>query len=312
MKHAASKSTRPSNPYAALGRVKWALAALSIAMSARYIWWRGSHTLNYDTPLHLGLSLLLLIAEIYGVISMALFFLHETNPAPVKSVPIDSEDELPTVDVFLPIHSEPIEILYRTLVGCTALDYPHSKLHIYICDDGPRDSIKALAEKFGCRYLARPEHKHAKAGNINYAMQHSKGEVVVILDCDHVPTRNFLRETVGFFKDPKVGFVQLPHHFFNPDTFQQNLHLEGALAHEQDLFFHVVLPGRQADNAVMFAGSSALLRRQALKEIGGILQQTAIEDTHTGMRLQARGYKGIYYNKILSGALSPEIGRAHV
>ena len=302
----AADAVPSSNPYAALTRIKWALATLSIAMSVRYLWWRGAHTLNYDTPVHLGLSLLLYFAEFYGVLSMVLFFLHETNPAPVKSVPAGSDDELPTVDMLITIFSEPSDILYRTLVGCTAIDYPRSKLNIYVLDDGSRDEIRAVASKFGCHYVSRANRDHAKAGNVNNGLKHSKGEIVAILDCDHVPVLSFLRETIGFFKNPKVAFVQMPHHFFNPDTFQQNLHLEGALAHEQDLFFHVVLPGRRADNAVMFAGSSALLRRSALESIGGIQVQTAIEDTHTSMRLQAKGYIGVYYDKILSGALSPE------
>ncbi|MBI4386367.1 MAG: glycosyltransferase [Elusimicrobia bacterium] len=294
------------HPYATLARYKWVLVALSVLVSANYLTWRALHTLNYESTPHLVLSLLLLGAELYGFVSMGLFFLHVAALPPFKSAAHLDESELPTVDILIPIYNEPSEILYRTLVGCDALDYPKSRMKLYVLDDGQREAIRRLAAEFGARYLTRPDRTYAKAGNLNNALKHSSGDIVVVFDCDHVPVRSFLRETVGFFKDPKVGFVQLPHHFYNPDAYQRNLRLERELAHEQDLFFHVVLPGRQLSNAVMFAGSSALLRRSALAEIGGIQSATAIEDTHTGMRLQAKGYRAIYLPKILSAALSPE------
>ena len=61
--------------------------------------------------------------------------------------------------------------------------------------------------------MARDNNDHAKAGNINTAFYKTDGDLVLILDCDHVPSRQFLLHTVGFFYDPKVSFVQTPHWF---------------------------------------------------------------------------------------------------
>ncbi len=301
----------PRNTFKSLAAARFyvgeAAIVLSLLASMRYLVWRITSTINMASPVHTALSCLLMAAEIYGFVSVALFYFQVRRP--VKAVPLplpESEDDLPTVDVFVAIYDEPTDILYRTLVGCSAIDYPKDKINVYVLDDGPRESIRSLAERFGCRYLTRPDRTHAKAGNTNNALKHSTGDLVLMLDTDHIPVKSILKETVGYFMDKGVAFVQMPHHFYNPDIFQHNLNLDKELVHEQDLFFQVIQPGRQASNSVMFAGSSTILRRKALASVGGIQTACAIEDTHTSMRLQAAGWQGIYHNKILSGALSPE------
>jgi len=82
--------------------------------------------------------------------------------------------------------------------------------------------------------------------------------------------------------------------------------LEGHIVNEQDLFFQIIQPGKNGANATIFAGSSAVFRRKALSDIGGFKTDCAIEDMHTGMELHSRGWQSVYYNRILSAALSPE------
>ncbi|MBH0188679.1 MAG: glycosyltransferase [Nitrospira sp.] len=95
---------------------------------------------------------------------------------------------------------------------------------MYVLDDGHRDEAKQLAAALGCGYLRRPDRpRHAKAGNLNHALRMTDGDLVAVFDVDHIPARTFLKETIGFFNDPDVAFVQTPHHFYNPDIFQRNL-----------------------------------------------------------------------------------------
>jgi cellulose synthase (UDP-forming) len=177
---------------------------------------------------------------------------------------------------------------------------------VHVLDDGQRDEIKTLAASLNCGYIHRADRQHAKAGNLNHALRETSGEIIAIFDVDHVPTSSFLKETVGFFQDEQVAFVQTPHHFYNPDVFQKNLHLEGVLKNEQSLFYRVLQSGRDRHNSAFFAGSCGLFRRRVLLEIGGFRTETVTEDIHTSMVIHAKGYRSCYLNKVLAVGLMPE------
>jgi len=294
-----------------LFRARWAVAFLGIFLGLRYLYWRGMYTLNTEDAWGTGISLVLYLAEIYGFLSVVFFYLQVAKPTERSADPPE-ESALPVVDIFVTVFNESPDLLYRTLVACVALDYPASRREVYVLDDGHREEIKRLAERLGCRYLARGTHEHAKAGNLNYGMAHSSGEYVMVLDCDHVPVRTFLKDTIGFFKEPEVAFVQTPHYFYNPDTFQRNLRLEREIVNEQDLFFYVIQPGRDGYNSSFFAGSGGIFRRSALQVIGGFQVTTLTEDLHTSMVLHAKGYRSIYLNKILAAGLAPESYRSYL
>ncbi|MBI3596936.1 MAG: glycosyltransferase [Nitrospirae bacterium] len=288
-----------------LFQAKWAITALSVFLGLRYLYWRWIYTLNTEDPWATSISLILYSAEIYGFLSVLLFYVQVAKPTDRSASP-PSETQLPTVDIFVTIYNESLDILYQTLVGCMAIDYPAGLKKVCVLDDGHREEVKRLAERLGCQYIRRTTHEHAKAGNLNHALTQSSGEFVMVLDCDHVPVRTFLKETVGFFKDPKVAFVQTPHYFYNPDTFQRNLRLEREIVNEQDLFFYVIQPGRDGFNSSFFAGSGGIFRRSALQTIGGFQVVTLTEDLHTSMVLHAKGYRSVYVNKILAAGLAPE------
>jgi cellulose synthase (UDP-forming) len=289
--------------------VRGLILLLSAILQIRYLFWRGLYTLETTTVIGLTVTLTLYLAEFYGLIQN-LFFYYQIK-IPFKRSPRESE-VYPTVDIFVPIVNEPIEILKRTLIGCLAQDYPKDRFKIHVLDDKGREDVKALAHEFGCNYLRRQERSHAKAGNLNHAFKHTNSELVVIFDVDHVPVRNFLRSIVGFFQDEKVAFVQTPHHFYNPDIFQKNLRLEKEIRNEQDLFFRVIQPGRDVHNSAFFAGSSCVFRRKALEEIGGFLTDTLTEDLHTSLVLHSRGWKSCYLNETLSAGLSAESLKAYL
>lgn len=285
------------------GRFWWLAALLAFSIGVWYLYWRITATFNTEDTLARWISITVYSAEVYGFLAFIFFFL-QVRKGPDRIPPII--ETYPAVDVFVTIYNESIEVLYRTIVCCQAMEYPEEKKKVYILDDGNRKDVKDLAERLNCAYLNRPTHEFAKAGNINYALAHSSGEIIAIFDCDHIPVRTFLTETAGYFKDPDVAIVQTPHYFYNPDSFQRNLRLEKELSNEQDLFFRVIEPGRDYYNSSFFAGSSGLFRRKALTKIGGIQTLTITEDLHTSMVLHARGYKSVYVPRILASGLAPE------
>jgi cellulose synthase (UDP-forming) len=286
-----------------IGKGRKVILSLTLVLYARYMLWRGLYTLNTEDSASTIVSWVVYSAEAYGLLQF-IFFLYQAW-APQDRTCTQTRHR-PTVDIFITVVNEPIEILKRTVVGCLKQEYPRDRFNVYILDDGQRDEIKDLAQAVGCHYLRRENRAHAKAGNLNHALQHSSGELIAVFDVDHVPVGKFLRETVGCFQDPKVAFVQTPHHFYNPDIFQRNLQLESRLKNEQALFFRTLQAGRDRHNSAFFAGSGGLFRRSQLLEIGGFQTQTITEDLHTSVLLHARGYKSCYLNKVLSAGLMPE------
>ena len=285
------------------------LLGLCFFLFVRYLVWRGIYTLNTEDFASSVFSGAVLLAEGYGLLQFFFFAFQVWSPSTRTSVDLK---RYPAVDMFVTVVDEPIDILKRTLVGCLAQDYPKDKFRVYVLDDGSREENQALASALNCGYLRRPDRRHAKAGNLNHALGHTSGEFVAIFDVDHVPVRTFLKETMGFFQDEQVAFVQTPHHFYNPDVFQKNLRLERELKNEQALFFRLVEPGRDAHNSAFFAGSCGVFRRRHLEEIGGVQTETLTEDLHTSLRLHAKGYKSCYLNKVLSAGLMPETFRGHL
>ncbi len=218
---------------------------------------------------------------------------------------LSSEDH-PFVDIYFTIYNEPLEILEHSVIGATKIDWPVDRMKIWVLDDGQRREIKDFCEKVGVGYIARLEHTGAKAGNINHALSQTKGEFIAIFDTDFIPHRHFLYRTMGFFEDPAIAIVQTPHGFYNPDFVQSNLKLFESIPHDQTLFFDSIMPSRDAWGVAFFCGTSAVLRRGMLLEVGGIPTKTVTEDVLLSLVLLRKGYKTIYLNQRLSHGLVPE------
>ena len=286
-------------------RKRWhqVILALTVFLYARYLLWRGLYTLNTSDWASLLVSWTVYTAEAYAFVQILLFAYHAWSPRERQPVPLR---RYPNVDIFVTVVDEPRAILRGTLIGCVNQDYPKDRYRVHVLDDGQRDEIQALAKSLHCGYIRRADRQHAKAGNLNHALQETSGEIIAIFDVDHVPTSSFLKDTVGFFQDEQVAFVQTPHHFYNPDVFQKNLQLEGVLQNEQALFYRVLQAGRDRHNSAFFAGSCGLFRRRVLVEIGGFRTETVTEDIHTSMVIHAKGYRSCYLNKVLAAGLMPE------
>ena len=213
--------------------------------------------------------------------------------------------QLPDVDVFIPTYNEPMEVLEKTITGALCIDYPN--FHVWVLDDGRRPWLKEFCRDKGVGYLTRPDNSHAKAGNINHALGKTDAPFVAIFDADFVPQQNFLMRTVGFFADPKIGIVQTPHVFYNRDPMQTNLALQKALPDDQRFFFDSIMPSRDAWDAAFCCGSNSVMRRTALRSVGGALPTESItEDMLLTLVLLRQGYVTRYLCERLAFGLAPE------
>ncbi|MBD1909238.1 MULTISPECIES: UDP-forming cellulose synthase catalytic subunit [unclassified Leptolyngbya] len=289
------------------------LVWLSIVTTLRYFYYRTFNTLNFDGAVNTFFSLLLYGAELYAVVTLILAYfqtvkLKHRTPIPLDTIP---QAQWPNVDIYIPTYNEDVEIVRKTALAAMAVDYPSQRKRVYVLDDGRkfpdrRKLLQEMCDQVGCTMLVRDNNDHAKAGNINTAMRRTGGDLILILDCDHIPTRDILQNTVGFFQDPKVFMVQTPHWFFNPDPFERNLLTEGRVPVGNELFYKVLQKGNDFWNAAFFCGSAAVIRKAHLLKVGGIAVETVTEDCHTSLRLHSLGYKSVYYDKIMVAGLAPE------
>lgn len=290
------------------------LIILSLTVSARYIWWRYTSTLNWNSKLDLMFGVILLIAETYSWAVLVMGYIQSAWPLKRKVASLPADRSLwPTVDLMIPTYNEDLNVIKPTVYAALGMDWPADKLRIHVLDDGRREWVREFAEQAGVGYIIRANGLHAKAGNLNNALKHTDADLVAIFDCDHVPSRSFLQMTVGWFlKDDKLALVQTPHHFFSPDPFERNLGHFGKQPNENELFYGLIQDGNDLWNAAFFCGSCAVLRRSAVQSIGGFAVETVTEDAHTALRLHRNGYNSAYLRIPMAAGLATESLSAHI
>lgn len=291
----------------------------NVGWTILYLLWRTFCTLPLENGiLSMVAGVALLVVEVLGMFEA---FVHYFNMSNIENPQVERGEpwEYPDVDVFIATYNEPTELLYKTVNGCVRMEYPDKrKVHIYLCDDGKRAEVKELADQFGVGYIAREEHKGAKAGNLNHAMSVTTSQYIATFDADMIPKNNFLMETMSYFveqekknrdleeKDRKyIGFVQTPQNFYNPDLFQYNLFSESRIPNEQDYFYKDVQVARNKTNSVIYGGSNTVISRRALEDVGGFYDKSITEDFATGILIQKKGYICYAINKVLASGLSP-------
>ena len=309
------------------GIVRGFLLTLILFTSTRYILWRATSTLPTDDPVSLFFGILLLVAEFHGYLLLALGLFINANQQARRPVgaPV-RDDKLPTVDVLIPTYNESTDILEKTLIAALAIRYPKEHLRVYLCDDGGTDqrrndqdpkkrdaamarhkALRSLCKELGAFYLTRARNEHAKAGNLNEALKLTGGDLVLILDADHVPTRDILERTVGYFnRDPRLFLVQTPHFFINPDPMERNLGTFNVMPNENEMFYSAIQNGLDVWQASFFCGSAAVMRREHLNLIGGISGETITEDAETALTLHSLGLTSAYVQRPMIAGLAPE------
>ena len=255
---------------------------------------------------------------------------HYNNMTNIEYPMIPKADfsEFPDVDIFIATYNEPVELLYKTINGCINMEYPdENKVHIYICDDSNRIEMKKLAEEMNINYITRTERKDAKAGNFNNALAKTDSPLVVTFDADMIPMHDFLMSTVPYFVEDltnakkiekkdgkearknrkgKIGFIQTPQSFYNPDLFQYNLFSETRIPNEQDYFYRDIQISRNKSNSVIYGGTNTVISREALDEIGGFYTKVITEDFATGILIQSNGYTCYAIDEVHASGLAPE------
>ncbi|MCU1532325.1 MAG: Cellulose synthase (UDP-forming) [Arthrobacter sp.] len=242
------------------------VVVLTIILGVNYVAWRWVGSLNWDAW---WIAVPLVAAETYSLIDVMLFGMTvwrlkvRKNPS---AAPADA-----SVDVFITTYNEPLDLVMTTALAAQRIRHPHST---WILDDGARPELRDLAARHGLGYVTRSEDwkdmpRHAKAGNLNNALMVTEGEFLLILDADQIPEPDILEKTLGYFNNRRVALVQTPQYF-------SNVPADDPLGSQAPLFYGPIQQGKDGWNAAFFCGSNALLRREALMQLGlvGYVKET--------------------------------------
>jgi cellulose synthase (UDP-forming) len=250
---------------------------------------------------------LLIIGEVFHVFQVVMYLHTVWNTSAVHHT---DDSYLPTVDVFVTVAGEPVDIVAETLRAINGMNYPSFKAYVlndgYVAKKENWKDIEILAKSMGIGCVTRTVPGGAKAGNINNGLRETGGEggseLVVVFDADHVPHADFLRKTVPYFADPKVAFVQSPQYYKN---FALNYVTRSAWE-QQELFFGPICRGKDSRNCATMCGTNMVIRRRELIAVGGMSETSIAEDFLTGLLLHRRGLKSVYVPEVLAEGLAPE------
>lgn len=312
-------------PFAGNIIARVALMSIASVVVLRYWIWRVTSTLP-DPALNASfvLAVLLLLIETYSILVFFLNAFITADPVERGLPPKVETDKLPTVDILVPSYNEPAEMLAITLSAAKNMIYPARLRTVVLCDDGGTDQrcnspnpevaekskarraeLQKLCADLGVVYSTRARNEHAKAGNMMAALERLNGDLVVVFDADHVPSRDFLARTVGYFvEDPQLFLVQTPHFFINKDPIERNLGLK--CPPENEMFYGLIHPGLDRWGGAFFCGSAALLRRKALDSAGGFAGETITEDAETALEIHSKGWRSLYLDRAMIAGLQPE------
>jgi cellulose synthase (UDP-forming) len=275
------------------------IVVVTVVLGVNYIAWRWIFSLNWTAW---WIAIPLVVAETYSLIDVSLFGLtvwrSRTRAAPPSAAPGR------TVDVFITTFNEPVDLVVNTARHAKAITYPHST---WILDDGARPEMADAAAALGIGYIKRSADwndrpLHAKAGNLNNALLATEGEFVLVLDADQVPQPEILDRTLGYFDDPRMALVQTPQYFGNVPH-------DDPLGSQAPLFYGPIQQGKDGWNAAFFCGSNAILRREALMQLGVSryvrdVERAVLAAFNGSHRVLKKAARSAADNEVMAGALA--------
>lgn len=292
----------PPLPYSPWREALWQfLATIALVVGGWYIWWRWAHSLNTEA---LWFAVPLVLAESCAYFGMLLFVfnLWKDEPLKIEAAPEvlgDVTRDHPeaarkiAVDVMFATYDEDPELVRLGIIDAKAMRYPHPiDLRIHILDDGRRPAMRAVTEAEGANYISRTTNEGFKAGNLRHAMEQTSGDFMVICDADTRPFPTLLEHTLGYFRDPKMAWVQTPQWFYDlpegealSDVLARKAGPTGGrigraiervfgpvtlgadpFVNDPKMFYDIILRRRNWVNAAFCCGAGSVHRREAVME----------------------------------------------
>ena len=261
-----------------------------------------------DDIVLIGYFLSLTILFVFGLHGFIMLYYHkkyrDNNPVPKPQI-----DENATVTIQLPLYNE-LYVAERLIKATCEIEYPKDKLEIQVLDDSTDETTEIVsnivkqkqAEGFDIKHIRRGTREGFKAGALKYGLEKAKGEFVAIFDADFIPHKDFLKKTLSFFTDEKVGLVQTRWEHLNGDysilTKAQALALDGHFVIEQTV-------RNKAGFFINFNGTGGIWRKSCIEDAGNWHADTLTEDLDLSYRAQLKGWRFVFLKDFTSPAELP-------
>lgn len=309
---------------AILSRYSWRLYGILTFVSLLFVvlgysGYTLTETLPYVPEEDRWISWLLFVAEVSSLSMVLLYSFYTIDVAARKHwrrstvEAMFSPYYLPKVAIHVPTFNEPFELVKETLDRLLKLDYPADRVVIMVADDSTRPEcaapIRDYCAKIGIQYHTRADRVGYKAGALNMLLEKTPVDcnLLAIIDADYQVEPEYLRETVGFFVDPDLGWLQTPQDYRN--RHQSFLTEQYYLA--DAYFYRTILPSRNEENSIIFCGTMGMLRMRAVLEVGGWNEKCITEDAELSVRLLNAGWNSLYVNKTYGRGLIPPTFEAY-
>ena len=265
------------------------------------------------SPIYSWFALLVSLSELYIISGLFVAILGKEFDPKSHAKLLENHSATagvpPTVDIYLPVCREPLEVVENTWKYIAALQYPPEKLSVFVLDDGADKAVESLAKRFEYHYLCRPNRPDLrKAGNLRHAFAQSSGDFHAVFDADFCPRPDFLHDTLPYLlADEKLAILQTPQYFRSLK--EQTWTEQGAGALIQ-YFYRIMQPCRDRWGAAICAGSNAVYRRAAFEPIGGTFPAKSSEDIYTGLYASTHGWSVKFIALNLCCGVCPDTPRA--
>lgn len=261
-----------------------------------------------DQIVLIGYFVSLSILFIFGLHGFVMIYYHRkyghNNPVPQNNL-IDE----PLVTIQLPLYNE-MYVVDRLINAVCEIEYPKDKVEIQVLDDSTDETTSIVAgiveqkKKLGfdISHIRRGTREGFKAGALKEGMKIAKGEYIAIFDADFIPQKEFLKKTLSFFNDDKVGMVQTRWEHLNGDysiiTKAQALALDGHFVIEQSV-------RNKSGFFINFNGTGGIWRRRCIEDAGNWHSDTLTEDLDLSYRAQLNGWRFVFLKDFTSPAELP-------
>ena len=268
-----------------------------------------------ETIIMVVYSVALLLIFMYALAQLNLLFNYVSakKKSEKNCVKFDftKEEEIPFVTIQLPVYNE-LYVMERLLQNISELEYPSNKLEIQVLDDSTDESFATTAtqieqlKKTGLdiQHVTREGREGFKAGALKEGLKTAKGEFIAIFDADFLPKKNWLKNTVPYFKDPEIGVVQTRWGHLNRDYSI----LTRVQAFALDAHFTLEQVGRNSKgHFINFNGTAGLWRRTCILDAGNWEGDTLTEDLDLSYRAQLKQWKFKYLEEVETPAELPVV-----